>query len=351
MEICVTRQKLETAFHDTKDYSQLEDLMRVLVRPFAMSLSLLLAGALAPSSAQAQPAPDQQYPAQPGYQQPPAQPGYQQPQGYPDQQGYPQQYPQQGYQQPQPGYQQPQPGYPQPQPGYPQPQPYPQQGYPQPQPYPQQGYQQPYPQQGYPQPQPGYGPQPGYAPAYAPPSEPRFRRGFIILPYLGLNVPVGASSDVFSAGLRLGTLFGWHVGPMISLNGEFNIDVMNVKSFSGGSSPTDVTVDFAFSPLYHIALPQLEIVVGPKLGFFGESMSYTDDYYGTTLSGSGSGFAYGLNAGVFVPLGNIALGGLLNFTVRSYSSCDSNSNTNSNSDFCIDGSDVKIFGFSGAMIF
>jgi hypothetical protein len=316
----------------------MEALMRALVRPFTMSLSLLLAGALAPSAVQAQTDPNQPYPPQPGYQQPQPgyqqpQPGYQQPQGYPDQQ--PQQYPQQGYQQPQPGYQQPQP--------------YPQQGNQQPQQYPQQGYQQPYPQQGYQQPQP-YGPQPGYAPApaYAPPSEPRFRRGFIILPYLGLNVPVGEGSDGFSAGLRLGALFGWHVGPSVSLNGEFNIDVMNIKnSSSTDTNPSLVFVDFAFSPLFHIALPQLEIVVGPKLGFFGASSSY--DYAGSTYTGSGSGVTYGLNTGVFFPLGNIAIGGLLNYTVRSFSSC--NNTSGSTADYCITGPDEKIFGLSGAMIF
>ena len=314
--------------------------MRALVRPLTISLSLLLTGTLVSRVAQAQADPNQQYQAQPGYQQPqqyPQQPGYQPPQGYPDQQGYqqPQQYPQQGYQPPQQ---------------------YPQQGYQQP--YPQQGYpQQGYPQQGYPQPQPsapppGYGPPPGYAqpPTYAPPpSEPRFRRGFIILPYLGLNAPVGEGSDAYSVGLRLGALFGWHVGPSISLNGEFNIDVLNAKSVSGYSSPTDVNVDFAFSPLYHIVLPQLEIVVGPKLGLFAESMSYKDDYYNTSYTGSGSGLAYGLNAGVFIPLGNIAIGGLFNLTVRSYSSCD-NSST-SDSDFCITGPDAKTLGFTGAMIF
>jgi hypothetical protein len=138
------------------------------------------------------------------------------------------------------------------------------------------------------------------------------------------------------------------VGPAISLNCEFNIDVMNINSNSNSSNPSDVFVDFAFSPLYHIALPQLEIVVGPKLGFFGESASYTDSY-GNSLSGSGGGWAYGLNAGVFFPLGNLAIGGLFNYTVRSYSSCSNSSN--SNSDFCIDGSDAKILGFSGAMIF
>jgi hypothetical protein len=114
--------KLETAFRDTKDPPLLEALMRALVRPFTMSLSLLLAGALVPLAALAQQAPYP--PAQPGYQQPQPgyqqpQPGYQQPQQYPDQQGYqqPQQYPQQGYQQPQqyPQQQYPQQGYQQPQ--------------------------------------------------------------------------------------------------------------------------------------------------------------------------------------------------------------------------------------------
>lgn len=311
--------------------------MRALVRPFTMSLSLLLAGALVPLAALAQQAPYP--PAQPGYQQPQPgyqqpQPGYQQPQQYPDQQGYqqPQQYPQQGYQQPQQ---------------------YPQQQ------YPQQGYQQPqqYPQQAYPQqpsaPPPGYGPQPGYAPqpAYAPPpDEPRFRRGFIMIPYLGLNVPTGSNSDGFSSGLRLGALFGWHVGPAVSLNCEFNIDVMNIDtaSNSSDSNPSLVFVDFAFSPLYHIVLPQLEIVVGPKLGFFGAASSF--DYGGTTYTGSGSGVAYGLNAGVFFPLGySLAIGGLLNYTVRSFSSCDSTSDNGS--DFCLTGPDEKILGFSGALIF
>ena len=98
-----------------------------------------------------------------GYPQGYPQQGYQQgyPQGYPQQgypQGYSQNYPQQGY--PQPGYLQ---GYPQnyPQQGYPQnyPQNSPQQGYPQ-------GYPQNNPQQGYPQGYPQNNPQQGYPQNY-----------------------------------------------------------------------------------------------------------------------------------------------------------------------------------------
>jgi hypothetical protein len=319
--------------------------MRALVRPFTMSLSLLLAAALAPLAAQAQPAPDPQYPAQPSYQQP--QPGYQQPQGYPDQQGYqqPQPYPQQGYQQqpqqyPQQGYQQPQPGYQQPQ-GYPPPQGYAPQGNP--------------PPPGYyaPAPQPGYG-QPTYAPqpAYAPPTEPAYRRGFLWMPYLGLNVPVGDTSKVISTGLRLGGIFGFNVGQFLSLNGELTIDILNVDSAMGVST-TAAEVDFTFSPFFHFNVPGIEFVVGPKLGFFG--MSSTMSQSGSQDSTfSGSGLAYGFNAGVFIPLGRVAIGGLFNFTGRSFSSqCFSDPSTNYNS-VCNDvsgGSDDKFIGFSGALMY
>ena len=288
--------------------------MRALVRPFALSLSLLLAGALAPRPVQAQTDPNQPYQAQPGYQQPqqyPQQPGYQQPQGYPDQ-------PQPGYQQPQPGYQQPPQQYPQQ---------YPQQGYPQ-QGYPQQANPPP---PGYyaPPPQPAYGQQPTYAPppAYAPPPGPAYRRGFLWMPYIGVNVPVGVSSNGDSTGLRLGGIFGFNVGQFLSLNGELTVDILNLDGGSGVSA-SGAMVDFTFSPFFHFNVPGLEFVVGPKLGFFDTSSTYSQSGYQDSTY-SGSGLAYGFNAGVFIPLGRIAIGGLINFTGRSYSSyCQNDSYTN-----------------------
>jgi hypothetical protein len=297
-----------------------------------MSLSLLLAGALAPLAAQAQQAPP--YPAQPGYPQP--QPGYQQPQGYPDQQGY--QQPQQ-YQQPQPypqQYQQPE-QYPQQQPQYQQPQQYPQQGYPQPQPYPQQGYQQPYAQ-------PGYAPQPAYAP---PPAETGRRRGFLFMPYLGLNFPVGDTSDGLSTGFRLGGFMGGMAGPFLSLNGELTLDILNPKNTPSGMSITALEFDFAFSPFFHLSLPMLEIVVGPKLGLFvyGETVSYSSGNYSDS-SYSGSGAVLGLNSGAFIPIGRMAIGGLLSYTIRKFASCDSSSSTD-----CISYPDEHYVSLTGAFIF
>ena len=307
--------------------------MRALVRPFTLSLTLLLSGALAPSAVLAQTDPNQPYPPQPGYPQP---------QGYPDQ-GYPQQ-PQQ-YQQPQPYPQQ----------GYQQPQQYPQQGYPQPQPYQQPGYapQGNPPPPGYyapsPQPQPGYGQQPVYAPpaAYAPPpTEPAYRRGFLWMPYLGLNVPAGDASDSFSAGFRLGGIFGVNMNRMFSLNGELIIDVLNPN---GLGDATYAQVALTFSPLFHLNIPALEFVFGPQVGYFGESATVAGSSYDYNYHGDG--IVLGVNAGVFVPLGRIAIGGLINVSTRSFSNYCENDYYTYYSDSCYSVSKFTSIGFTGALMY
>jgi hypothetical protein len=286
--------------------------MRALIRP--ISTSLFLASTLASLAAQAQTPPDQQYPAQPEYQQP-----------------------EQGYQQPEQGYQQPPQAYPQ--------QEYPQQGYAQPQAYPPQGYapaSQPPP--GYYAPQPGYR-QPAYGqPTYAPASsEPPYRMGFLFMPYIGVHVPVGKASDGLSPGLHLGGLIGINLPPFLSLNCELSFDLLNPDG--SNSDLTYVMYDFTFSPLFHFSIPQLDFVVGPKFGYFGY---YISDSQGDSSNDVESGYAYGLNAGVFVPVGSIALGGLFSFVGRHVSStCDS-------SGWCYNdshGPDHKFFSFSGALLF
>jgi hypothetical protein len=352
MESWPGQRKRHPVIHDTKDPLILEALMRVLVRPMALSVGFLLTGLLATRATQAQTAQDPQYPQQPGYAPPQPEP---QPQP-----GSPQ--PQPGYEQPQPGYQQPQP-YPQqeyqqpqqyPQQGYQQPQPYqyPQQNYQQPQQYPQQGYQQPqqYPQQ-YQQPQPYYAPQPApqprYAPqpAYAPPrAEQPFRIGYLWLPYIGINMPLGDQSDYYSTGLRLGGLFGLNFNQLMSFNGELSIDILNPDT-SSGTSMIDVLVDFSFSPLFHFGTPQVQFVVGPKLGYFAESISVSTDY--SDDSSSGNGWSYGFNAGVFLPLGRVAIGGLLNYTGHHYSTWCENSDCMRVSG----GDDFQILSISGALLY
>ena len=296
---------------------------------------------------------------------PPAQPV---PQGYP-----PQGYPQQGY--PQPGYPPQPPGYP-PQPsypptGYPQ-QGYPQQGYPQ-QGYPQQGYPQPgyppagYQQQGYPPPgyppagyqQPGY-PPPGYPPAGSayppPPLGPRRRHGaFLALGYIGLQAHEGASGHGQKAGLRLGGILGYRPNDHLSFNGELTLDVLNLDNPAVGAANqgTDVSgaeFDLAFSPLFHTYAGAVELAVGPKLGLWGGGTQYSVS--GETTKYSTGGLVAGVNAGLFVALGNGAsLGGLLSFAVRSIGQvCYTDvfgTRTCSNPDV----DSEKVLGITGAALF
>jgi hypothetical protein len=289
--------------------------MRTLLRLFVLPLGVLLATSLTAGAARAQ----DQYPPQPGYQQPYPQ------QGYPQQSPEAQQYPQQ-YQQPQ---QYPQQGYPQQQ-AYPQQQPYPQQAYPQQQPYPQQGYpqQQPYPQQ----------------PVY--PSQPVDRhRGLLLLPYLGANVPFGDGSQWLSTGFRLGGLLGFYVGPAVSLNAELTLDFLSVDG-QGSSGVTNLMVDWAFSPLFHFGPANMDFVIGPKFGFFTQEISYSA--YNNDYSSTSYGYVYGVNAGVFVSMGRISVGGLLSFTGHSYSQyCDYYDQCGNISG----ASDLKIFGITGALLF
>jgi hypothetical protein len=318
-------------------------------------------GSQQPQSDSQQPQPDSQQPP-PGYQQPP--PGYQQPPPGNQQ-------PPPGYQQPPPGYQQPPPGYQQPPPGYQQP--YPQQGYPQEQ-YPQQGYpqgqypQQPYPPaQEYPPAAPSsgyYAPAPGYGqPAYSPqpeyvapvPTTPAFRRGFLWLPYLGFNVPVGDAAEGLSTGLRLGSLLGFNIPPFLSLNGELNIDILINDVPSGSDNGvSEGVIDFTFSPLFHFGPSHVVFVAGPKIGYFGYWRTISGGSYYYDENYSGSGIAYGFNFGAFFPLGRIALGGLFNYTGHSWSSYCENDATTGDVDYCWDTSkstDLHILGFTAAMLF
>jgi hypothetical protein len=349
--------------------------MHGLDRRTGLTLTLFLAGILAPQGALAQAAPEA-YPAQPGYpqyqQQPQAQPQqYPQPQpGQAQAQQYPQQYqqPQQPYQypqqypQPQPGqaqpypqqYQQPQPGQAQPYPQqYQQPEAYPQQ-YQQPGAYPQAGQPQGYPQQ-YPQPQayprqPGYYQQPAYpaAPVASAPVERPRHRGFMALPYLGLNFPVGDGSDYYSTGFRMGALLGGYLGSHFSLNGELSIDFLNPDT---SVDVTNVLLNIGLSPLFHFGPPRLDIVFGPRLGYFVDSMSYSGGSQDITQSVKG--FAYGFNTGAFFQLGRIWLGGLLSLTLHDPSEyCVSDYSTGYDEE-CrdADGDAFKLMTLNGAILF
>lgn len=175
-------------------------------------------------------------------------------------------------------------------------------------------------------PPPGY--PPAQQPAYAPPTQQPDNRnqpsatpapkrgGFLALPYLGVHVPLGKTSDDQDAGLRLGSLLGGRVGGgMFSINGELTIDIINPSGVPAGVDVTAVQLDLTLSPLVHLDLGAAELVFGPKLGFWGGAAEASAA--GQTAKTSANGFTAGLNLGGFVPIGSsVSVGGLANFVLR-----------------------------------
>jgi hypothetical protein len=197
----------------------------------------------------------------------------------------------------------------QPQPAYePEPPPlgYPQPGYP-PQNSPQQGHPEQSPPQSFPAPPSNEAASPASTPGYA--------RGMLVMPYVGFATPVGSASNSYDSGMRIGSLLGWHLNRRLSVNVELTLDILNPKGFPSGIS--DSTLDSSFVPLVHLPIGRLEILLGPKIGFFQETLSYTSN--SVSYSDSYNGFLFGANLGVLAGLGTIAIGGLFSYTGRYYS--------------------------------
>jgi hypothetical protein len=139
------------------------------------------------------------------------------------------------------------------------------------------------------------------------------------MPYIGFATPVGNTGSTYDTNLRIGTLLGWHVNRLLSMNAEFTLDFLNPKGVS--SDVSDIALDVSFSPLFHLPLGRgnLELIVGPKIGFFDEDESFTAST-GDSYDNSYSGVMFGVNVGLLAGVGNIAIGGLFSYTGRYYSS-------------------------------
>lgn len=170
--------------------------------------------------------------------------------------------------------------------------------------------------------QPAYAPPAGYSapPSYGypppPPAPPAARSGFQAVPFIGFHNYAGDGGEFTGPGLRIGTLLGGRLNENWSLNGELLFDFTN-WNHAAYVNTSERWWDLAFSPLIHLPLGKLEVVVGPKLGFSrGSGKRYPDVQVGEndqTLSA----IVFGLNAGLFVPVGGGAMiGGLLNVQSR-----------------------------------
>lgn len=197
-----------------------------------------------------------------------------------------------------------------------------------------------------------YSTPPYYAPSVAPQSYGDtggggdLRHNGLAILYLGVNVPTGSNVD-FDAGISAGGILGFHINHDVSLNGEFTAHALN--SPHAASYESEYIYDGSFSPLYHMGQGNLELAIGPKLGFFGYHFGF-DDGYETVDTESQYGVLYGFNAAAFVQVTPVmSIGGLLSFTDHhptkacsvdryGYETCGT-----SNKD------DLKVFTIAGAL--
>jgi hypothetical protein len=167
----------------------------------------------------------------------------------------------------------------------------------------------PYP---YPPPPYGYSPPPyGYPPppySYPAPRPRPPRTGFLAIPYVGLNSFSGDGASGIDTGLRIGAILGGRVNDLFSVNGEVIADVLNFNTPPGVSASETITA-LAGSPLFHLTTPSVDLVVGPKFGFW-----YLSGHASNGLDRAdvtGHGWTLGLNLGVFFPVSDSASLGML----------------------------------------
>jgi hypothetical protein len=173
-------------------------------------------------------------------------------------------------------------------------------------------------------PPPVASPPPTAAPPQSQPvTPPPYRRGFLAMPFVGANLPLGKSSLGFDLGARVGGMVGWHVSPSLSLNGEVTADFLSPNDVQVGEAQSIVSYDVAFSPFFHLPLESGELLLGPKLGTFSYELSQHDFNGDLDLRQTKKGLVFGLNAGVFGDVaGTAAVGVLLSFTdQRSSKTC------------------------------
>ena len=161
-----------------------------------------------------------------------------------------------------------------------------------------------------------FGAKPGAAFAATASDDAGFHRGFLLLPFVGANLPLGDPFAGFDLGFRAGGVGGFHVLSYLSINGECSVDFLNPNNVEMGSNLHARVADFALSPFFHIALDRGEIVMGPRIGAFTASSSLVRYDGVTNREESARGLAYGFNLGVLGGIGDIAVGAMVGYTTR-----------------------------------
>jgi hypothetical protein len=150
------------------------------------------------------------------------------------------------------------------------------------------------------------------------------RDTFVLLPYLGVHIPMGTLGDRYETGLHVGAILGRHLTSKLSVDGEVTLDLMDADSDSSIFKPHEYYLDFALAPLVHLRSGQ--ILLGPKLGWFVNNRSETTaeaapngDESRSSLAGhSGRGFEVGANLAGLTRVGALRAGLLVSGTFRHF---------------------------------
>jgi hypothetical protein len=147
---------------------------------------------------------------------------------------------------------------------------------------------------------------------------PPFRRGLLVLPFVGLQIPLDAASWI-STGYRFGSLLGGHLSENISLGAElaFATWTWDTPAYDGWDIP-GVTlthragqVDVGAVLLRHAGLSWGEVIFGPRLG---GAMIFRRDLEGS-LRTFVNGWQAGMKLGVLMALSrSLALGAAVDFS-------------------------------------
>jgi hypothetical protein len=142
----------------------------------------------------------------------------------------------------------------------------------------------------------------------------RLKRGFLMMPFLGMHSYQQAAASNTDPGLRFGTFLGGRLSDLVSMNAELRLDVTNPGDLPAGTDVTEVAFAATFSPLIQVPVHVVEIVIGPKLG--GIIVKQTLGDATGKVHNDGLGFVAGGNVGVFVPVAPpTSLGVLLSLEV------------------------------------
>jgi hypothetical protein len=133
-----------------------------------------------------------------------------------------------------------------------------------------------------------------------------------VMPTLGIGKPTGNGSDSFDYGLHGGVSVGGRLVPMLSLHGQLKLDWLSPDSPPGGES-SGYMAALQVAPLFHIATPKIDFVVGPTLGFF--FMSLSTEALNIEATADARGIQLGFQAALLITVSpTAAIGPFLDFS-------------------------------------